>query len=329
MIHVFTVGVLKDHQVFGGQTRFMQGKKEKLWEKYLGCMLGSALGDAIGELAFRFPEGGRLRVAVATAPVLRYTDDTAMALGLAESLAEMRDLDPHHLGRTFHRHFQEEPWRGYAAGPPTIFQLVEQSGLSYEEAARRLFGGQGSLGNGAAMRVAPLGLFFHDSPDLYHKAAAAAAITHAHPLAQDGAAIQAAAVALAVKLDPRNPFPRDALLRRLLALARTPEIKEKLSLVKVLLKNRVPAPEAARILGQSVMIHESLPFALYVFLARSHSFEDCLLEAVLNGGDRDTLGAMAGAISGAYLGKSAITALWQEKLENRGLIEKLALALLI
>lgn len=307
----------------------MQGMKEKLWGKYLGCMLGGALGDAIGELAFRFPEAGRLRAAVAAAPLLRYTDDTAMALGLAESLAEMRDLDPRHLGRTFHRHFNREPWRGYAAGPPAIFQQVEQSGLSYEEAARRLFGGQGSLGNGAAMRVAPLGLFFHDSPDLYHKAAAAAAVTHAHPLAQDGAAIQAAAVAMAVPLDPRNPFPRDAFFRRMLTLARTPELREKLSLVKALLKSRVPAPEAARILGQSVMIHESLPFALYAFLARPHSFEDCLLEAVLSGGDRDTLGAMAGAISGAYLGRAAIPALWREKLENRGLIAKLALALLI
>ena len=51
--------------------------------------------------------------------------------------------------------------------------------------------------------------------------------------------------------------------------------------------------------------------------------------AVLGGGDRDTLGAMAGALSGAYLGVTAITALWREKLENEGLIERLALALLV
>jgi poly(ADP-ribose) glycohydrolase ARH3 len=307
----------------------MSGDKAKLWGKYLGCMLGSALGDAIGELAFRYPEEGRLRAAIAAAPLLRYTDDTAMALGLAESLAEMGDLDLQHLGRTFHRHFNREPWRGYAAGPPTIFQLVERSGLTYEAAARQLFSGQGSRGNGAAMRVAPLGLFFHDIPDLYDKAAASAAVTHAHPLAQDGAAVQAGAVALAVRLNPRNPFPRDTFIRRMLALARTPEIKEKLSLVRALLKSEVSGPQAAGILGKSVMIDESLPFALYAFLARPHSFEDCLMEAVLSGGDRDTLGAMAGAISGAYLGATAITALWREKLENRDLIERLALALLV
>jgi poly(ADP-ribose) glycohydrolase ARH3 len=307
----------------------MSGDKAKLWGKYLGCMLGSALGDAIGELAFRYPEEGRLRAAIAAAPLLRYTDDTAMALGLAESLAELGDLEPQHLGRTFHRHFSREPWRGYAAGPPTIFQLVDKSGLTYEAAARQLFSGQGSLGNGAAMRVAPLGLFFHDIPDLYDKAVASAAVTHAHPLAQDGAAVQAGAVAMAVPLDPRNPFPRDTFLRRMLALARTPELKEKLSLVRALLKSEVSGPQAAGILGKSVMIHESLPFALYAFLARPHSFEDCLMEAVLSGGDRDTLGAMAGAISGAYLGATAITALWREKLENQDLIERMALALLV
>ena len=51
----------------------MQTTKSKLWGKYQGCMLGSALGDAIGELAFRFPEEGRLRAAIAAAPVLRDT----------------------------------------------------------------------------------------------------------------------------------------------------------------------------------------------------------------------------------------------------------------
>jgi len=307
----------------------MRGSQSARWGKYLGCLLGSALGDAIGEMAFRFREEERLRAAIGAAPQLRYTDDTAMALGLAESLAEMRGLDPQHLGRTFHRHFNREPWRGYASGPPTIFQMVEKTGLGYEEAACRLFGGQGSLGNGAAMRVAPLGLFYHAAPDLYEQAAAAAAVTHAHPVAQDGAAVQASAVALALQLDPRKPFPQDTFLRRLLNLTKTPEIKEKLSLVRVLLKSRAPAAKAADILGKSVMVHESLPFALYAFLAWPHSFEDCLLTVVLHGGDRDTLGAMAGAVSGAYLGAEAIPAIWLEKLENRGLIERLALALLV
>lgn len=296
--------------------------------KYLGCLIGSALGDAIGELAFRFRDQSRLEAAISQAEVLHYTDDTAMALGLAESLAAQGSLDQEHLGRTFHRHFQNEPWRGYASGPPTVFQTVQGTGMSYTEAARRLFGGAGSFGNGAAMRVAPVGLFFRDSPDLYEQAAASAAVTHAHPLGQDGAAVQAQAVAQAAKLNPAAPFPRAAFLEGLLGCAKTSEIREKLRLLEDLLVSAAPAGEAARALGRSVAVHESLPFALFAFLSHPRAYSDCLYCAILNGGDRDTLGAMAGAVSGAYLGLAAVPPAWQEKLENRELIEHAALALL-
>ncbi|MDI6854949.1 MAG: ADP-ribosylglycohydrolase family protein [Deltaproteobacteria bacterium] len=296
--------------------------------KYLGCLIGSALGDAIGELAFRFPDRNRLESAVKQAKILHYTDDTAMALGLAESLAERGLLDQEHLGRIFHRNFFNEPWRGYAAGPPTVFKAVQGTGISFVEAARRLFGGTGSFGNGAAMRVAPLGLFFHDSPNLYEQAAASAAVTHAHPLGRDGAAVQALAVAQALKLDPEKPFPLEDFLKDLLAGARTQEMREKLQILRDLLVSAVPAGEAARTLGRSVAVHESLPFALFAFLSHPRAYPDCLWCAVLNGGDRDTLGAMAGAVSGAYLGLAAIPPEWQEKLENREVIERAALALL-
>ncbi|MGE5312327.1 MAG: ADP-ribosylglycohydrolase family protein, partial [Nitrospirota bacterium] len=143
-----------------------------LESKFLGAMVGSAVGDAIGELAFHAPERARLEALVEHLDILRYTDDTAMAVGLAESLIEVGAIDHQHLGEIFRRNYRKEPWRGYASGPPTLFAQVERSGLSYQEAARRLFGGEGSLGNGAAMRIAPLGCFFRSSPQLYEQAAA-------------------------------------------------------------------------------------------------------------------------------------------------------------
>ncbi len=298
---------------------------QDLKSKFLGCLLGLALGDAIGELAFRLPDKDALLKAVEEAEVLHYTDDTAMALGLAQSLVQRGTLDQEHLGRTFHRNFLNEPWRGYASGPPTIFQMVAGLKLSYAEAARRLFRGAGSFGNGAAMRVAPLGLFFHKSPRLYELAAASAAVTHAHPLGQDGAAVQALAVARAVSLDPAEAFPREDFLADLISFAKTPALQEKLNLLASLLSRSASAAEAARVLGRSVAVDESLPFALFAFLAYPHSYVECLFCAILHGGDRDTLGAMAGAVSGAYLGRAAIP--WQEKVENRKLIEDLALSL--
>jgi poly(ADP-ribose) glycohydrolase ARH3 len=70
-----------------------------------------------------------------------------------------------------------------------------------------------------------------------------------------------------------------------------------------------------------------MPFAIYSFLRYPKSFEACLFCAILNGGDRDTLGAMACAISGAYLGIEAIPKSWHDKLENRETIEHLASSL--
>ncbi|MGA7878971.1 MAG: ADP-ribosylglycohydrolase family protein, partial [Desulfoferrobacter sp.] len=73
--------------------------------KFLGAMVGSALGDALGELAFRHPERSLLVEVVQGTPELDYTDDTAMALGVAESLLEKGVLDQQHLGETFQRNF--------------------------------------------------------------------------------------------------------------------------------------------------------------------------------------------------------------------------------
>jgi poly(ADP-ribose) glycohydrolase ARH3 len=298
-----------------------------LKSKFLGGMVGSALGDAIGELAFWRSDKERLRSKIAQRDVLVYTDDTAMAIGLAESITQVGRLDEQHLGDTFRANYKREPWRGYAMGPPRVFSLVERRGMSYSEAAYSLFGGQGSFGNGAAMRIAPVGLFFHDSPDLYEQARVSASVTHAHPIGVDGAAVLAWAIAQAVKLDPQEPFPFETFSQGLVDFARTPEIRDKMVLVRALLAEDVPPPDAAQRLGRSVAVHQSMPFAVYAFLRHPKSFEVCLFCAILNGGDRDTLGAMACAVSGAYLGIEAISQAWRDKLENRQHIEELALKL--
>ena len=80
--------------------------------KVLGGMVGSALGDAIGELAFRYPDRETLDAVLAGVSTLRYTDDTAMAIGLAESIRNRGAIDRQHLGETFRLNYQREPWRG-------------------------------------------------------------------------------------------------------------------------------------------------------------------------------------------------------------------------
>ena len=298
--------------------------KTQLTSKFLGGMVGSALGDAIGELAFHYPERDLLGSKMERIFPLRYTDDTAMAIGLAESLTKKRCVDQEHLGRTFSHNFDREPWRGYASGPPTIFAAVKERGITYSEAAQDLFRGGGSFGNGAAMRIVPVGLFFHQFHDLYTEACDSARVTHAHSVGMDGAAIQALAIAQALRLDPKKGLPFERFMGNLAGAARTEEIKVKMSIVRQLILQRVPPEPAARRLGRSVAVHESMPFAAYSFLRHAGSFEECIFCAIMNGGDRDTLGAMAGAISGAYLGVAAIPPAWRAKLENLAYIERLA-----
>ena len=293
-------------------------------DKFSGCLVGSAVGDAVGELAFHFSSLERLKLKLERLNELIYTDDTAMTIGLGESLIKRGYLDTQDLGEKFKHNFKNEPWRGYASGPPTIFSMVERTGVSYTEAAKSLFGGKGSFGNGAAMRAAPVGLLYYDSPNLYQEAYISASVTHAHPVGIDGAAVQARAVALALNLDPEEDLPQTDFIDNLIAFAETPIMKNKLQLLQKLLQSETPPMRAAQQIGRSVMAPESLPYALYCFLRHTKSFADCLFCAVLNGGDRDTLGAMACAVAGAYLGLKSIPPAWRVKLENRSHIEHLA-----
>jgi poly(ADP-ribose) glycohydrolase ARH3 len=300
---------------------------DRLESKFVGALVGSALGDAIGELAFSSPQKEALISRLKHVRELQYTDDTAMAIALAESLMREGRIDQEKLGLRFSKTFYREPWRGYASGPPTIYSMVNSMGISFVEASRTLFRGMGSLGNGAAMRIAPLGLFFHNSSELYAQACASAEVTHAHPVGMDGGAAQAYAVAQAVSEDPKKAFPAKTFLENLLRSSRTGEMKEKLVLVQRLIEEKASPSLASEVLGRTVAVHESMPFALYSFLSHPRSFEECMYCAVLHGGDRDTLGAMACAISGAYLGVGAIPEGWREKLENGEYITSLALKL--
>ena len=131
-------------------------------------------------------------------------------------------------------------------------------------------------------------------------------------------------MAQATALDPSQPFPREDFCRTLIEAGHTEEIVTRMEMVRDLIADEAAPAKAADAIGRSVAVHESMPFAVYAFLRHTGSFEDCLLTAVLNGGDCDTLGAMACAVSGAFLGVDAIPEAWREKLERRAAIEDLA-----
>lgn len=296
-----------------------------LRDRFRGCLLGLALGDALGA---PFEGAGRVsREQVWTAAkertLLRYTDDTHMAIGVAESLIACRCFNGKHMAETFVRNFEQEPWRGYGPGPPRVFRKIK-AGFPWDQAAEKIYPG-GSFGNGAAMRVAPVGLFYYRNPKLLKDAAMLQSkITHAHPLGKEGAVLQAFAVALAALYGPTEPVGE--LLNRLQAFTGEEAYRSKLKEVKNLL-GEFDASMVAEQLGNGIEAFNSVPTAIYCFLRHPGSFEETVVDAVSLGGDTDTIACMAGAVSGACLGLEKIPEEWVEKLENKDYIDKQAIRL--
>jgi len=134
--------------------------EEVLKSKFLGSLVGTAVGDAVGAgfEGWDMVETEAVEAVADRRDVLTYTDDTHMMIGIAESLIENRGFDGEHMAHTFMRNYEREPWRGYGPGPPRIFGLV-RAGEAWDRAAGTLYPG-GSYGNGSAMRIAPVGALY-------------------------------------------------------------------------------------------------------------------------------------------------------------------------
>ncbi|NIR86931.1 hypothetical protein GWO13_04880 [Candidatus Bathyarchaeota archaeon] len=291
-----------------------------LKSKFVGCLVGSAVGDALG----RSLEGlwiSELKIEEGFSG--RWTDDTHMMIGVADSLIENKGFDGRHMAQTFIRNYEREPWRGYASGPPRVFKWI-RSGVAWNEAAKKLFGGEGSYGNGAAMRVAPVGILYHDDPERLRSVAySQSQITHAHELGKEGAALQAYAVALAVNANPSSQLETSPFLEKLKDFTRSRVYRRKLEAAEKLLSEE-DRFRVVRELGNGIEAQNSVPTAVYSFLRNPQSFEESLIYAISLGGDTDTIGAMTGAISGAYQGVEAIPERWKARLKRRVHIEGLA-----
>lgn len=289
-----------------------------------GALLGTFVGDALG-MPFEGATCDDIPVEVEMVEARRgrgtYTDDTQMMIALAESLIECGRVDEEHLAGAFRAAY--DPDRGYGGGTRRVIELWA-GGTPVSVAAGAIFDGQGSRGNGAAMRVAPVAVRFHEDPEqLCAEAARSARITHAHTVGEDGAVVQAAAIGAGLRGDDVLDCAR--------AAARTDEMTQRLSVVgELLAASREPAEVQGR-LGSSSDATESVCAALYASLARP-VFEEAVRFAVRLGGDTDTIAAMTGAIVGARDGLSAVPARWLAALEDghrgRTHVERLAVRLL-
>jgi poly(ADP-ribose) glycohydrolase ARH3 len=282
-------------------------------EKIEGILLGTFLGDAIGA-----PFNGWLPEDIppldvnyiAEHPPRTYTDDTQMSISVFEEMLENGSINQQSLVQRFLKRFS--PWRGYGGG---MLEVIEQwkDGRDIESAARSMYGGIGSFGDGAAMRAGPVSPFFalHEVEQLAEQVRLSSSLTHTHPLGVAGAVMQAHAVLLAL-----NNVPVDEWLTRLFSFPTESVFKIKLETVKKSLERQASPHEAAREIGNGSDALEAVPAAIFTAIRHSDSFADSVLGGVSMGGDTDTIGAMAGAIAGARFGVKGIPQEWLAKLEN-------------
>lgn len=296
-----------------------------LADRFRGALVGTAVGDALGA-----PMEGRNEVPAeylnsldSTPPNLVYTDDTAMTIGVANSLLESSGFDGEHMAATLARDYEREPWRGYGSGPPRVFDNLSR-GVPWDEAAASLFNGEGSYGNGAAMRVAPVALHAYPNQrraaEIAHKTAL---ITHTHREGIDGAVAQAVAITALLQATPGSS--PEELTRIVLAHVKSSVFRSKLMFIDDHIRER-GLSGMADVLGTGIAAHTSVPTALACFLANTASFGDAVKTAISLGGDTDTIAAMTGALAGAHNGLSAIPENWQA-VEGAGELIALADAL--
>jgi poly(ADP-ribose) glycohydrolase ARH3 len=285
-----------------------------------GALLGTFVGDALG-MPFEGASPGELpeKIEMVEARLGRgtYTDDTQMMIALAESLLARGRVDEEHLASAFRDAY--EPERGYGGGTRQVLELWGD-GVPVGDAAARIFGGEGSRGIGAAMRIAPIAVRFASDPSRLHaEAERSAQITHTHPVGIDGALIQAAAIGAALRNADILAAARSAV--------RTEEMSHRLREIDELLATALDPHEAGSRLGTSPDARHSVPTALYSALAHE-TFEQAVTFAVRLGGDTDTVAAMTGAIAGARCGTPSIPAAWLDALEDgdrgRRHVERLA-----
>lgn len=305
------------------RTRESLDRKE---DKGAGALVGTFVGDALGMpvegwSASRIEERHGEVDEMLDARMGRgtYTDDTQMMIATAKSLLAEGGVTPQHLAESYLDHYDSR--RGYGRGTVTVFEKWRK-GASVTTAAKEVYDG-GSFGNGGSMRIAPVGVAYADDVDRLEEAVrTVCGLTHAHPLGIGSSFLQALSVAKAYRgqdeVDPRV-WVRDLKGKLPSDLDEDGVLTSKLETLESHLERTsqplVPG-EVAREPGCSSRAYESVPGAIYAFLANVDSFRDALVYAVGIGGDTDTIGAMTGAIAGAYHGVSAVPDPWWEALEN-------------
>ncbi|MFG2818404.1 ADP-ribosylglycohydrolase family protein [Kitasatospora sp. NPDC048365] len=280
----------------------------------LDSLHGLALGDAFGDRWFfsDVDEGQLAHASRTLRPVpWGWTDDTAMALVLVRHLVEHGEVRQDELARGFAAMYTADPGRKYG---PSMHQVMRRihAGEGWYAVTSGMFGGQGSHGNGAAMRVAPLGAWFADDLDrVAEQAALSAAVTHFHPEAAAGAVAVALGAALAARSRGGAAPARSEFLLEIAGRLPEGEVRSGLR-IAARMPEGTGVRHAAVVLGsgERVSAPDTVPFALWSAAGQPDSLPEAVWDTLGGWGDRDTTCAIAAGVVAARTGPGQVPAPW-------------------
>ena len=295
-------------------------------ERYRGCLLGLATGDAVGTtLEFNPPGtfeplkdmvgGGLFHLKPG-----QWTDDTSMALCLAESLIECKGFDPVDQLKRYVRWYRE----GHLSSTGKCFDIggTVRSALAKFEKTHEPYCGAtdpNSAGNGSIMRLAPVPLFYAKKPlEALEKSGESSRTTHGALAAIDACRYLGALIVGAINGASKEELLSDHFCPASGSWNKKPLTEEIDEIASGSFKRKNPP----QIKGTGYVV-KSLDAALWAFY-NSKSFKEGCLMAVNLGDDADTTGAVYGQLAGAFYGEQGIPESWRSKLAHRSLIESFA-----
>lgn len=290
----------------------------------VASLRGLAVGDALGSCFFIPANLPALAAHVAPPEPWWWTDDTEMACSVFTVLERYGRVEQDALAASFAEHHDFD--RGYGPGVNRMLRLIRQEGASWRELAADAWEGRGSWGNGAAMRVAPLGAYFAHGAEAAQgssdalldlvaaEAAASAEVTHTHPEGIAGAIAVALAAALAAA---RPDLAGEPLLRAIAAWTPAGQVRDGVSSAISLLPLEDPRSAAAALgNGAETSAQDTVPFCLWVAAKHAQSYVDAFWTAATAGGDVDTNCAIVGGIVASRTGVAGIPAQWLRRCER-------------
>ena len=321
-------------------------------DKFQGCLMGVAIGDSLGH-----PFEGKIREEIYSQfknfkefiksrrkLFKTYTDDTQLTLHTAEALIQGSGFNEDNFIREYVK-WLDDPPIGPGFGCISSIQKLKY-GIPWKKAASN------SGGNGTAMRVSPIGLFYSkDINGLTNAALKSSIITHSHPAASAGAIVIACAIAFLIEKSVETSFSIEEFFATIISSISNSQENIWEEFIEIL--NRVKdnlniSVETGLIKFSQVGVRSpffiedylgkafvhpytlsTVACAIFIFLKNLNSFEDCIIQLATAGGDSDTVGAIGGSLAGAYFGLGNIPDELKNIVKEHKYILKLSAALFL